>query len=76
MVEASKLLGITVSFGSVHSSISMPAYMSHASMPAEVRAARSLPEDLVRISVGIEDSDDLIEDLGSALLPEKAVVRA
>ena len=44
----------------------MPCFMSHASIPAEVRAARGLPDDLVRISVGIEDVDDLIADLEQA----------
>ena len=44
----------------------MPCFMSHASIPAEVRAARGLPDDLVRISVGIEDADDLIADLEQA----------
>lgn len=41
--------------------ISLPCYMSHASIPAEVRAARGLPDDLVRISVGIEDPEDLLQ---------------
>ncbi len=41
--------------------------MSHSSIPAEVRAARGLPDDLVRISVGIEDAEDLIADLSQAL---------
>lgn len=41
--------------------------MSHASIPAEVRAARGLPDDLVRISAGIEDIDDLLEDLDQAM---------
>ena len=40
--------------------------MSHASIPAEVRAARGLPDDLVRISAGIEDAQDLVDDLGDA----------
>lgn len=40
--------------------------MSHASIPAEVRSAREFPEDLVRISVGIESADDLIDDLQRA----------
>ena len=62
-----ELYKITVSFGSVGSSISLPCYMSHASIPAEVRAARGLPDDLVRISVGIEDPRDLISDLECAL---------
>jgi cysteine-S-conjugate beta-lyase len=64
--EAAQLYKITVSFGNVHSLISMPCFMSHASIPAEVRAARGLPDDLVRISVGIEDVDDLIYDLKEA----------
>lgn len=47
--------------------ISMPCFMSHASIPASVREARDLSEDLVRISVGIEDVDDLISDVDYAL---------
>lgn len=53
--------------GSVKSLISMPCFMSHASIPATVRDARGLTEDLVRISVGIEDVNDLIADLENAL---------
>jgi cysteine-S-conjugate beta-lyase len=41
--------------------------MSHASIPAAVRDARGLTEDLVRISVGIEDVEDLIDDLDYAI---------
>jgi cystathionine beta-lyase len=44
----------------------MPCFMSHASIPADVRAARGLPNDLVRISVGIEDVEDLLADLEQA----------
>lgn len=66
IAEATKLFRITVSFGSVNSSISLPGNMSHASVPAEIRAQRDLPLDLVRISVGIEDEADLIEDLEHA----------
>ncbi|KAL4442966.1 hypothetical protein ABPG77_008457 [Micractinium sp. CCAP 211/92] len=66
VVEETELFKITVSFGNVLSLISMPCFMSHASIPAEVRAARGLPDDLVRISVGIEDVDDLIADLEQA----------
>ena len=46
---------------------SMPCRMSHASIPAEVRKARQFPEDLIRLCVGIEDVDDLLEDLHNAL---------
>ena len=60
IAEEAALFKITVSFGSVTSLISLPCYMSHASIPAEVRAARGLPDDLVRISVGIEDVHDLL----------------
>jgi len=66
VVEATQLFRISVSFGSVNSSISLPGCMSHASIPAEVRQARSLATDLVRLSVGIEDVDDLLADLGRA----------
>lgn len=61
------LMQVTVSFGSVTSLISLPCYMSHASIPAKVRAARGLPDDLVRISVGIESIDDLMADLDQAM---------
>lgn len=67
IVETTKYFSITVSFGSVKSLISLPCYMSHASIPAEVREVRGLTEDLVRISVGIEDVNDLIADLDNAL---------
>ncbi|XP_059668329.1 cystathionine beta-lyase, chloroplastic isoform X2 [Cornus florida] len=66
IVETTKYFSITVSFGSVKSLISMPCFMSHASIPAAVREARGLTEDLVRISVGIEDVNDLIADLNNA----------
>ena len=66
IVEESKLFKITVSFGNTSSLISLPCFMSHASIPAEIRAARGLPDDLVRISTGIEDVEDLIDDLDKA----------
>ncbi|KAH0865210.1 hypothetical protein HID58_082421 [Brassica napus] len=66
LVETTKYFSIAVSFGSVKSLISMPCFMSHASIPAAVREARGLTEDLVRISAGIEDADDLISDLDIA----------
>lgn len=53
--------------GSVKSLISLPCFMSHASIPASVREARGLTDDLVRISVGIEDIEDLIADLDYAI---------
>ena len=67
IAESARLFHITVSFGSVSSSISLPGAMSHASVPAEQLAQRDLPPDLLRISVGIEDEEDLIADLDNAL---------
>jgi cystathionine beta-lyase len=66
IVTATKLFKVTVSFGSVDSRIELPGAMSHASIPAEVRAAREFPEDIIRMSVGIEDCDDLLADLSAA----------
>ncbi|PSC71575.1 cystathionine beta-lyase [Micractinium conductrix] len=76
VVEETQLFKITVSFGNVLSLISMPCFMSHASIPADVRAARGLPDDLVRISVGIEDIEDLIEDLEQAFQKAAAMAAA
>ena len=67
IVEATKLFTIAVSFGSVGSTISLPCRMSHASIPETLRAQLAPPPDLVRISVGIEDPNDLIDDLSNAL---------
>jgi cystathionine gamma-lyase / homocysteine desulfhydrase len=55
------------SLGAVESLISVPARMTHASIPAERRAELGITDGLVRISVGIEDQQDLIEDLQNAL---------
>jgi len=66
VVEATRLFDIAVSFGSVGSTISLPCRMSHASIPQALRDRLAPPPDLVRISVGIEDVDDLIEDLSQA----------
>jgi cystathionine beta-lyase len=67
IVSNAKLFKITVSFGSVSSLISIPCKMSHASIPEEVRNEREFPEDLVRLSIGIEDVDDLLEDLKTTI---------
>ena len=67
VVESLKLFPITVSFGGLQSSVSLPGRMSHASVPPQVASQRQLPVDLIRLSVGIEDADDLIADLSEAL---------
>ncbi|GAA5952602.1 hypothetical protein JCM3765_002219 [Sporobolomyces pararoseus] len=73
IVGSARLWGISVSFGCINSLISMPCLMSHASIDPAVRAARNLPEDLIRLCVGIEDPEDLIDDLEAALLEAGAV---
>jgi cystathionine beta-lyase/cystathionine gamma-synthase len=55
------------SLGGVETLISHPATMTHASVPAERRAALGITDGLVRLSVGIEDIEDLREDLDQAL---------
>jgi cystathionine beta-lyase len=67
VAEQARMFQICVSFGSIHSTISLPGSMSHASVPPEIAASRELPPELVRISVGIEDASDLIADLDKAL---------
>jgi cysteine-S-conjugate beta-lyase len=67
IVEAARLWGISVSFGCVNSLISMPCRMSHASIDAKTRKERQMPEDIIRLCVGIEDPDDLIDDLSRAV---------
>ncbi|RYP80300.1 hypothetical protein DL769_002534 [Monosporascus sp. CRB-8-3] len=73
IVESAKLFGISVSFGCVNSLISMPCRMSHASIDAKTRAERQMPEDIIRLCVGIEDCQDLIDDLSRSLVQAGAV---
>jgi cystathionine beta-lyase len=64
--SVTQLFDIAVSFGSVRSTISLPAKMSHASIPQSLKERIAPPSDLVRLSIGIEDVDDLIDDLAQA----------
>ncbi|EHA55453.1 cystathionine beta-lyase [Pyricularia oryzae 70-15] len=73
IVEAARLWAISVSFGCVNSLISMPCQMSHASIDAKTRKERQMPEDIIRLCVGIEDVQDLIDDLSRALVTAGAV---
>jgi cystathionine gamma-lyase len=66
-LERCQLFTLAESLGGVESLIEHPAIMTHASVPPEVRAELGIDDGLVRLSVGIEDADDLIEDLRSAL---------
>lgn len=62
---------VAVSLGAVESILSYPAMMSHASMPQQVRLERGITDGLVRYSVGLEDIEDLLEDLDTALKNSK-----
>lgn len=62
-----KLCSLAESLGGVETLISHPASMTHASIPRDVRQQIGITDGLVRISVGIEDAEDLIEDLDRAL---------
>jgi cystathionine beta-lyase len=73
IVESTKLFGISVSFGCVNSLISMPCRMSHASIDPATRKERALPEDIIRLCIGIEDLEDLKDDLAQALVRAGAV---
>jgi cystathionine gamma-lyase len=69
-LEHCKLFSLAESLGGVESLIEHPALMTHASIPAAKRAAIGIDDGLVRLSVGIEDADDLIADLDQALSAE------
>lgn len=62
-----RLFTLAESLGAVESLIELPALMTHASIPADRRAALGVTDGLIRISVGIEDADDLIDDLARAM---------
>jgi cystathionine beta-lyase/cystathionine gamma-synthase len=62
-----RLFTVAESLGGAVSLIEHPATMSHASMPAEYRQAVGISDGLIRLSVGLEDPDDLVADLGQAL---------
>lgn len=66
-LEKVKLFTLAESLGGVESLIEHPAIMTHASVPPEVRAQIGLTDNLIRISVGIENVDDIIADLDQAL---------
>lgn len=62
-----KLFTIAESLGAVESLISVPARMTHASIPKERREELGITDGLIRISVGIEDIDDLLHDIEQGL---------
>ena len=67
VLSATRLFSLAESLGGVESLISHPSSMTHASIPREERIKNGLSDSLIRISAGIEDPDDLIEDLDQAI---------
>jgi cystathionine beta-lyase/cystathionine gamma-synthase len=76
--EAMRLFTLAPSLGSVESLMSMPVYTSHAMISAEDRQKMGVTEQMIRLSVGIENADDLVADLEQALeavkTPERVTV--
>lgn len=67
VLSSTKLFSLAESLGGVESLINHPSSMTHASIPREERIKNGLSDGLIRLSVGIEDADDLVEDLRQAL---------
>jgi cystathionine beta-lyase/cystathionine gamma-synthase len=67
VLSSTHLFSLAESLGGVESLINHPATMTHASIPREERIKNGLSDSLIRLSVGIEDADDLIEDLKKAI---------
>jgi len=67
VLTSTHLFALAESLGGVESLINHPASMTHASIPREERIKNGLSDSLIRLSVGIEDADDLIEDLAKAI---------
>jgi len=74
VLRSTKIFALAESLGGVESLIEHPASMSHASMNPELRESAGINERVIRLSVGIEDADDLIEDLDQSLEFDKRVL--
>ena len=67
VLSGTKVFALAESLGGVESLINHPATMTHASIPREERIKNGLSDSLMRLSVGLEDADDLVDDLKQAL---------
>jgi len=67
VLSSTHLFSLAESLGGVESLINHPASMTHASIPREERIKNGLTDSLIRLSVGVEDADDLIDDLNTAI---------
>lgn len=67
VLSSTKVFALAESLGGIESLINHPASMTHASIPQQERLKNGLSDSLIRLSVGIEDAADLIEDLNQAI---------
>ena len=67
VLSSTHVFALAESLGGVESLINHPASMTHASIPREQRIANGLADGLIRLSVGIEDAEDIIADLAQAI---------
>ncbi len=67
VLSSTKIFSLAESLGGVESLINHPASMTHASIPRDIRIANGLTDGLIRLSVGIEDAEDIINDLAQAI---------
>jgi cystathionine gamma-lyase len=67
VLSSTKVFSLAESLGGVESLINHPASMTHASIPREERIKNGLTDSLIRLSVGVEDADDLVDDLNQAI---------
>jgi cystathionine beta-lyase len=73
LVKHTQLITLAESLGGVKSLICVPCRMTHASVPREARIAAGIQDSLVRVSIGLEHPDDLIDDLAQAIAAVKKV---
>jgi cystathionine beta-lyase/cystathionine gamma-synthase len=67
MAEGTRIFRLAESLGGVESMICIPSLMTHASVPEDMRVRMGITDGLVRLSAGIEDAADLVEDIEQAL---------
>ena len=65
--ESLQLVSLAESLGGVESLVCHPATMTHASIPADIRKKVGITDGLIRLSIGIENIDDILEDLSQAI---------
>lgn len=66
-VESLQVITLAESLGGIESLIEVPAVMTHGAIPREIRLQNGISDELIRLSVGLEDEEDLINDLQNAL---------